>query len=65
MVQDVTQPVNGGALHRVLLEEVMLHEFHSTCRQSGGISLRPYGVFCLLEDGTAVLDDEAEFGVEL
>ena len=52
-------------MHGVLLEEVMLHEFHPTCSHGGGISLGPYGVFCLLEDGSAVLNDEAEFGVEL
>lgn len=43
----------------------MLHELHPACGQGGGVSLGPYGVFGLLEDGGAVLDDEVEFGVEL
>ena len=43
----------------------MLHELHSTLGESGGIFLRPYIMLGLLEDGPAILDDEAKIGVEL
>ena len=64
-LQDIAQPVSGGALHRVLLEEVMFHELHSTRSERARVLLRPYNVFGLLEDWTTVLDDEVEFGIQL
>lgn len=43
----------------------MLHEFYPAGGKGGGVFERPDAVFGLLQDGTAVLDDEVEVGVEM
>lgn len=62
---DVSHPVNFGALNRVFLEEIVLHEFDATGCQCGGAFLGPYRVFSLLNDWATILKDESELRIQL
>lgn len=61
-LQDVSEPVNLGLPDGILLEEVVLHQFHPPSGQSVRVSLRPEAL-PLFHVGRAVLDHKAQVRV--
>ncbi len=63
--QDRTKPVDLGAVDRVWLEKIVLHELDALLRQGEVVFLRPDFTLGHFEDGTPVLEDEFERRVEV
>lgn len=64
-MNDVAEPVYVCVFDRVLCEEIVLDELHSSLLKGFGVLARPDLVLALLEDRGAFLNDKVKLGIDV